>query len=92
MIREGDLEVALTPLALRIAPALVDLALSRTICWSEAELVLDAVETYDRRREDLAELVGIHRFEFYRKLGGRTLTLGVFRAKVRHELETGEHL
>jgi hypothetical protein len=80
------------PLAHRIAPALVDLALRHVIGWQEASLVLDAVEHHDQAREDLVELVAFKRHDFYRKIGGTTLSVAAFRAEVRHELATGERL
>ena len=42
--------------------------------------------------EDLVELVGHERHKWYGTLGGTQLTVGAFRAKVRHELLTGEHI
>ncbi len=38
-----------TPLTDRVAPAVVDLGLRRTITWNEAEFVLDAVTYYEER-------------------------------------------
>ena len=77
---------------IRVAGALSELALARTVSWSEAELVLDAIARFDRAREDLVELVAEKRFDFYKAIGGTRLTLGAFRSKVRHELPTGEHI
>ena len=81
--------IASAPLAVRIAPVLVDLALCRVITWTEAASVLDAIE---HSQEDLVELAAEQRHDFYRKIGGRMLTIAAFRAKVRHELRTGEHV
>jgi hypothetical protein len=80
------------PLAHRLSPALADLGLSGSISWSEAGYVLDALEAYDQAREDLVHLVAVKRHEFYRKLGGTTLSVAAFRAKTRHYLATGEEL
>lgn len=41
---------------------------------------------------DLVDLVAIERHDFYTKTGGTKLTLAAFRAKVRHEILTGEHI
>lgn len=64
--------------------------------WGEVTdlcLELAAVrEKLGRIDEDQVELVAAKRFEFYVKLGGSTLSNGAFRAKVRHELMTGEHI
>jgi hypothetical protein len=49
-------------------------------------------ESLARIDEDWVELIAPVRFEFYRRVGGTTLTEGAFRAKVRHELQTGEHI
>jgi hypothetical protein len=87
-----SLDVEPAALQLRVAPALVTLALQREISWSEAAFVLDAVEHFDRDREDLVELVAHHRFRFYRLIGGTERTLASYRAEVRHHLATGEEL
>ena len=42
--------------------------------------------------EDLVELVAHDRFRFYCLIGGSALSEGAFRAKVRHELATREHI
>jgi len=42
--------------------------------------------------EDLAELVAHDHFRCYCLIGGSALTEGAFRAKIRHELATGEHI
>lgn len=51
-----------------------------------------ARERLERIDEDLVELVAAERFKFYRAIGGTALTEGAFRAKVRHERLTGEHI
>jgi hypothetical protein len=42
--------------------------------------------------EDLVYLIARERHAFYTKLGGTSLSLAMFRAKVRHEILTGEHI
>jgi hypothetical protein len=41
--------IATPPLVLRIAPAVLELGLSKVINWVEANSILDAVEFYDER-------------------------------------------
>jgi hypothetical protein len=93
-IRKPDLDelISPAPLAHRLSPALAALGLRGEITWQEAAHVLDAVEHHDRAREDLVDLVAVKRHEFYRKLGGTTLSVAAFRAKTRHYLATGEEL
>lgn len=40
-------ELSPAPLAMRLAPSLVDLGLRRAISWNEARFVLDAVEHFN---------------------------------------------
>lgn len=42
--------------------------------------------------EDLVEVIGAKRFDFYTRVGGTALTEGAFRAKVRHQIRTGEEI
>ena len=55
--------IALPVLSLRVAPALLELALHRVITWAEAAFVLDAIEFYDEVGARQAQIV-------HRLLGG----------------------
>jgi hypothetical protein len=69
---------------------------SRTPSWSlVTDLCLEletAREALERQDEDLVQLVAARRYAVYRRLGGSVLTEGAIRAKVRHQLRTGEEL
>ena len=49
-----------------------------------------AREELARHDEDLVELVTAKRYEFYKAIGGTSLTEGAFKAKTRHAIRTGE--
>ena len=75
-----------------LATGLTGLALRRRLTWTEVQQILDAAEREKQDDDDVVDLVAPARYRMYRLLGGTTLTLGAFRAKVRHELQTGEHV
>lgn len=59
----------------------------------DALLELSAArERLARVDEDLVQLAAVQRHRFYVMVGGTQLGLPAFRAKVRHELLTGEHI